>query len=66
VEHGKELLIANTEAELVAAVDRLLSPSGKRIEIAKEARRTIEQEYDWDNIAKAMDRVWYETAKRNT
>ena len=66
VTDGKELLIANTEAELVAAVDRLLSPSGKRIEIAKEARRTIEQEYDWDNIAKAMDRVWYETAKRNT
>lgn len=66
VTHGKELFIGNTEAELVAAVGRLLASSKRRIEIAKEARKTIDREYDWDNIAKAMDRVWYETAKRNT
>lgn len=64
VSRGKELLIGNTEEELVQAVDILIKSYKKRSEIAKDARRTIEREYAWDNIAKALDRVWYETAKK--
>lgn len=66
VTHGKELMIGNTEEELVEAVDMFISSSRKRSEIARNARKTIEQDYAWDSIAKALDHVWYETAKRNT
>ena len=64
VTHSKELFIGNTEAEFVAAVGRLLASTKKRNEIATNARKTIEREYAWDTIAKAQDRVWYETAKK--
>lgn len=64
VSHGKELFIANTEAEIIAAVDILLASFKKRSEITRNGRKTIEREYAWDNIANTLDRVWYETAKR--
>lgn len=64
VTDGKEVFIGNTEVELITAVDRLFESFKKRCEVAKNARRTIEREYAWDNIANALDHVWYETAKR--
>ena len=64
VTHGKELLIANTDDELVEAVSLFTRFPKKRIEIAQNARKTIERDYAWDNIAKALDHVWYETTKK--
>lgn len=64
VTHGRELLIANTHDELVEAVTVLIKSHKNRSEIAKNARKTIEWDYAWDNIARSLDRIWYETAKK--
>jgi len=64
VAHGKELLIGNTHDELVEAVTVFTRSPKKRSEIAKNARKTIERDYAWDTIAKSLDRIWYETAKK--
>lgn len=64
VAHGRELVIANTDDELVEAASLLVMSPKKRSEIARNARKTIERDYAWDTIAKSLDLVWYETAKK--
>ncbi|MEK7543839.1 MAG: glycosyltransferase family 4 protein [Patescibacteria group bacterium] len=64
VTHNKELCIGNTEDEFIAAVAGFIKSPKKRNEITINARKTIEREYAWGTIARALDRVWYETAKR--
>lgn len=64
VAHGRELLIGNTHDELVEAVTIFIESHKKRSEIARYARKTIERDYAWDNIAKSLDHIWYETAKK--
>ena len=64
VTDGKELLIANTDDKLIEAASLLVRSPKKRSEIARNARKTIERDYAWDNIAKSLDHIWYETAKK--
>lgn len=66
VSHGQELLIGQTVEDIVAHVDSLLSSPKMYREMALRARKTIERDYAWDNIATSLDRLWYETAKNHS
>ncbi len=64
VTRGGELLIGDTAEALIACVSQLLASDRMRSDLSQNARRTIEREYDWDTIARLLDRVWYETVKK--
>lgn len=61
---GKELMIGNTKEELLSGVEALLSSDKRRTIMARDGRKKIEKDYAWNTIAKILDRVWYETAKK--
>lgn len=66
VSHGQELLIGQTADEIVALVDKLITLPKMYREMARKARKTIERDYAWENIATSLDRLWYETAKNHS
>ncbi len=64
VRGGRELLIGDTAQDLIASVGKLFASDRMRNDLARNARKAIEREYGWDTIAQALDRLWYETAKK--
>lgn len=48
--NGEHFWIANTDIEIAALVDYLLSNYGKAEEAAKKAKKLVEQKYDWNKI----------------
>lgn len=63
---GKELMIGNTKEELLSGVEALLSSDKRRTTMVRDGRKKIEKDYVWHTIAKILDRVWYETAKKSS
>jgi glycosyltransferase involved in cell wall biosynthesis len=59
-EPGRNLLIADTPEEMIAALEAL-TPE-KRTALAAEARRLVEQKYDWRILADRLYRVHEEFA----
>lgn len=49
---GRDILIADDPAEFAAQVVRLLGDCSLREQLATNARRLVEQQYDWDQIGK--------------
>jgi glycosyltransferase involved in cell wall biosynthesis len=52
--NGKNIVIANESAFFVKSVLELLSDSKKRAQIRCEARKLVEEKYDWDKIGVKM------------
>ncbi len=53
-EHGRHLLLADTPDEFVASVARLLQRPSEAAFLAREARRLVEERYDWPSIASGL------------
>lgn len=64
IKSGKEVLTANTSAELAAATVRLLSDSKLQKRLASAGKRLVRKNYSWDNISKHLDAVYKEFFKK--
>lgn len=65
VTHAKEVYIADTTRDVLHAIGMLLGNSEKRQELIKNARKCIEENYTWIEIAKKLHHVWKETYEKN-
>jgi glycosyltransferase involved in cell wall biosynthesis len=54
VEHGRNILIADTPAEFADAVSRVLNEPGLAEALAEGGRRLVERSYSWKSIADIM------------
>ena len=52
--HGRDVLIANTGAEMAAAIERLIDNPHERKTLEQTARRTAEEHYGWDRIGRVQ------------
>lgn len=52
--NGRELLVADTPAELASCVLSLIEDDRRRDALATDARAAVERFYDWDSIAKRL------------
>jgi polysaccharide biosynthesis protein PslH len=55
-EDGRDLLIADTPAEMMGALAALMSP-GRGAELAASARALVERRYDWGILAEQLYRI---------
>lgn len=63
VKHGQEVLISNTAEGLAELTVGLLQDKVKRERLAKNGRKFVTENYDWQSISKKLDQV-YLTLKR--
>lgn len=61
---GEHLLIARNADEFVWQVMRVLQDEGMVRYLAANARKLVEDRYDWQDIAPAVPAAWQETVKR--
>jgi glycosyltransferase involved in cell wall biosynthesis len=54
VEHGRNILIVDTPADLAAAVSRVLNEPGLAETLAAGGRQLVERSYSWKSIADTM------------
>jgi glycosyltransferase involved in cell wall biosynthesis len=57
---GKDLIVAETGAQMAVAIRDLLDNPGKRESIERQARMTVERRFDWDVIAGRQKRMYEE------
>ena len=57
LEHGRELLLADTPGELAGAAVRLLNDPVLRDQLARQARRTALERFSWDAVARKLETV---------
>ncbi len=57
VEENKHLLVANKPEEFAEKVILLIKNPSKALEIAKNAREVVEQEYSWNKVANDIERT---------
>ncbi|MBI2686929.1 MAG: glycosyltransferase [Acidobacteria bacterium] len=55
---GKDVLVANTGAEMAAAIERLIDNPAARKTLERFARETAEHEYGWDRIGGAQAELY--------
>ncbi len=60
LEAGQDVIVANTAAEMVAAVRGLLENPSERESIERRARLTAERRFDWDVIAEQQKQMYDE------
>ena len=58
LEHGKQLMIADSPEQFAASVVALLENPAERERLGGEARRFVEQHYDWASIVPLFDQVY--------
>ncbi len=58
LEDGNDLLIARTAAEFSAAVRRLIDDPAYRKAIEEQARRTVQERYDWSAIGRLQAQLY--------
>lgn len=54
---GEDVLIADTEEDFVNQVVRLLEDKNLKIQISRDARKNIEENYTWEKMLKKIDDV---------
>ena len=59
LEHGKDVVVANSGVAMADAIARLLDHPEERVALERRARDTAERLYDWDAIAE-LQKVLYE------
>ena len=57
VVHERDVLIADDPAAFARSVDRLLADDGLAAAIARRARQTVQEHYDWRAIGDALERA---------
>ncbi len=62
VTDGRELVIADTAADFARRVIELLGDDRARESLGREARRLVEERYDWQAIVPRLDKVYDETS----
>ncbi len=60
---GQEILLADSEPEMMAALDRITTDMQFRQELATRARRLVEQCYDWSSIGYQLRTVYLDLLK---
>ena len=55
---GRDFILANTGAEMAAAIERLMHSPEERNQLATAGRRRVEEAYDWDAIAKRQTELY--------
>jgi len=63
VTHGEDILIADTPAEFVDAVLRLLDDRALRVRLATNGRRLVESRYGWEVIGEKLDQLLHRVIK---
>ena len=58
LEHGKQLMIADSPEQFAVTVVALLENPDERERLGSEARRFVEQHYDWAGIVHLFDQVY--------
>lgn len=62
VESGRELLIAASARDFADHCVALVKSRSLRGDMAKRARRFVEQQYDWETVSEKMEHVMYRAA----
>lgn len=60
VEPNVDLFEVQTKEEYASAIHTILKHPEKIVTMTKHARNVIEQQYNWDTIAKVLDKTWSE------
>lgn len=55
---GEDFLLARSGAEMAAAIERLMSDEAERRRVGAAARRRVEQEFGWDEIARRQSDLY--------
>lgn len=58
--NSKEVLLGETSAELADSVVNVLTNDKVYISVAKQARKLIEEKYDWEKIVKKLEHAYKE------
>ena len=58
VQHGENILIANTPAQFAQATARLLSNGGLQARLRANGREWVEERYDWHKVYRAWDPIY--------
>ncbi|MBU1326629.1 glycosyltransferase family 4 protein [Patescibacteria group bacterium] len=61
VRHRVHAWIAQTDEEYVEGVRVILTDQAFRMQLVQNSRKLVESRYNWDTIAKTLDRVWRES-----
>ena len=56
---GSDFLLAETPEEMAGAIEKLLHDPDQRRRIEASARRSVEREFGWDEIARRQARLWW-------
>lgn len=64
VEHGIEVLIGNTAKELANQTVKLLQQPELQKKLAKNGKEFVQTQYDWEFIAKKLDRIYLTMASQ--
>ncbi|EMI16522.1 glycosyl transferase group 1 [Rhodopirellula maiorica SM1] len=54
VEHGHQILIADSPSEFAAAIQELLASPEKRATMGRAARQLVEEQFDWKSVQKIV------------
>jgi polysaccharide biosynthesis protein PslH len=58
VRHGENILLADDDREFAAAILKVMSDDVLRRKLIRNARRLVEEQYDWETIAAAQLRIY--------
>jgi glycosyltransferase involved in cell wall biosynthesis len=64
LEPGKDVVVANTGAEIARAIRNLIEDPATRRTIEQQARETVERRFDWDVIAVRQKALYEELVQR--
>lgn len=59
--HEKEVVVANSEDEMISGVRKLLTDESLYYSITKSARELIEKDFNWDKIALELEGIYQKT-----
>ena len=62
---GRDVIVAQTGAEMAAAIHDLIDHPAEREAIERQARMTVERRFDWDGIAVQQKRMYQELMGRS-
>lgn len=60
---GRDVIVASTAAEMADAIGELFENPSMRQSLEREARRTVERDFDWDVIAERQTELYRELLK---
>jgi sugar transferase (PEP-CTERM/EpsH1 system associated) len=64
VQNGREVLLADTPRDFVAAVLRLLDDVALRRQLGAQARKLVVEKYDWQHIAPRLEELYAELSEQ--